>query len=230
MRRLLFLAALALADCTRGNLGENCNADGTCNTPSLACRPDSNGHGCYPKPEAKTCNGDADCFCEACLKRRGADIWYGREANEDHPEDEANRQDCRIYTSTAAKGKAPGALGQHGSDLHVGDAEAEAGAGAARSAAPQGRRPDGELGAGQPAARTSRRLSVQASEVTTPPKTFFSSGTAFSSCPKIQHRAQTNQAGRTELVHVPFHGGEILAVKSEQGEFAVIKPLCESIG
>ena len=34
----------------------------------------------------------------------------------------------------------------------------------------------------------------------------------------------------TELVHVPFHGGEILAVKSEQGEFAVIKPLCESIG
>ena len=29
----------------------------------------------------------------------------------------------------------------------------------------------------------------------------------------------------TELVHVPFHGGEILAVKSEQGEFAVIKPL-----
>ena len=31
----------------------------------------------------------------------------------------------------------------------------------------------------------------------------------------------------TELVHVPFHGGEILAVKSEQGEFAVIKPpLC----
>lgn len=72
MRRLLFLAALALADCTRGNLGENCNADGTCNTPSLACRPDSNGHGCYPKPEAKTCNGDADCFCEACLKRCGA--------------------------------------------------------------------------------------------------------------------------------------------------------------
>lgn len=35
-------------------------------------QPDSNGHGCYPKPEAKTCNGDADCFCEACLKRCGA--------------------------------------------------------------------------------------------------------------------------------------------------------------
>ncbi len=37
-------------------------------------------------------------------------------------------------------------------------------------------------------------------------------------------------ARQTERLELPFHGGEILAVKSEQGEFAVIKPLCESIG
>lgn len=34
----------------------------------------------------------------------------------------------------------------------------------------------------------------------------------------------------TELVHVPFHGGEILAVKSGGSEFVVIKPLCVDLG
>ncbi len=34
----------------------------------------------------------------------------------------------------------------------------------------------------------------------------------------------------TELVHVPFRGGEILAVKSDGAEYVVIKPLCESLG
>ena len=34
----------------------------------------------------------------------------------------------------------------------------------------------------------------------------------------------------TELVHVPFYGGEILALKSEHGEHVVLKPLCESLG
>jgi hypothetical protein len=34
----------------------------------------------------------------------------------------------------------------------------------------------------------------------------------------------------TDLVHVPFHSGEILAVRSAAGEHVVIKPLCEHLG
>ena len=32
------------------------------------------------------------------------------------------------------------------------------------------------------------------------------------------------------LIHVPFHQGEILAVKDGRGEFVVLKPLCEQLG
>lgn len=34
----------------------------------------------------------------------------------------------------------------------------------------------------------------------------------------------------SELVKVPFHEGEILAVKDDRGEWVVVKPLCDGIG
>lgn len=34
----------------------------------------------------------------------------------------------------------------------------------------------------------------------------------------------------SELIKVPFHEGEILAVKDERGEWVVIRPLCEQLG
>lgn len=73
---LLSAVALLLAGCPRGHLGEDCRPDGTC-FAGLACQhTGTKGSGsrvmeCYPPPAAKTCGGDADCFCEACLRRCG---------------------------------------------------------------------------------------------------------------------------------------------------------------
>lgn len=73
MRAALIFAALALAGCpaATGTLGGYCFGDGTCSAPALSCQASGDGMRCWPKPEARTCNGDADCFCEACLKRCG---------------------------------------------------------------------------------------------------------------------------------------------------------------
>lgn len=61
------LAIFLLTACHRGDYGEECNADGTCNAPALVC----NGR-CWMRPPASTCSSEADCFCDACLKRCGS--------------------------------------------------------------------------------------------------------------------------------------------------------------
>lgn len=60
-------ALVLLCACSRGNLGDDCNPDGSCNSPHLAC----SGLTCQIKPEPKTCTSDADCFCERCMARCG---------------------------------------------------------------------------------------------------------------------------------------------------------------
>ena len=52
-----------------GTLGAECRPDGTCNGSTLRCASDAR---CWSVQPELVCSGDADCFCDACLKRCGS--------------------------------------------------------------------------------------------------------------------------------------------------------------
>jgi hypothetical protein len=58
----------------KGNLGQQCREDGTCNSPNLVCLSTlEESYLCglvVPKID-RSCTSEPDCFCETCLKRCG---------------------------------------------------------------------------------------------------------------------------------------------------------------
>lgn len=69
------LCALAMVGCAthrRGDLGGDCNPDGTCNAPTLACGVSIDGEcGLAPRPRDPRCGYESECFCVTCAERCG---------------------------------------------------------------------------------------------------------------------------------------------------------------
>jgi hypothetical protein len=70
------LCAFVLAGCSvhhRGDLGEDCNPDGTCNAPALTCGARiTNECGIdQRRPRDPRCNYESECFCATCAERCG---------------------------------------------------------------------------------------------------------------------------------------------------------------
>ncbi len=69
------LFALAIVGCSTsrpGDFGGDCNPDGTCNAPTLACNARLVGEsGLAPPPRDPRCNYESECFCVTCAERCG---------------------------------------------------------------------------------------------------------------------------------------------------------------
>lgn len=60
---------ISISGCHTGDLGEECNKNGTCNSPNLECLSDISSPHCWIKREKTECNDPADCFCKRCLEK-----------------------------------------------------------------------------------------------------------------------------------------------------------------
>jgi hypothetical protein len=71
--KILLITLALVAGCHTGDLGENCNKDGTCNGTNLTCSAWSGvcAKKTDPAPPSR-CNYESECFCVTCAERCGA--------------------------------------------------------------------------------------------------------------------------------------------------------------